>query len=462
VSQGWARWYRCSACGSEHSIDAARWRCDCGGLLDLVGGTRGFPLEQVRTRSTGLWRWAEALPFDPSGPYPPAVAMGEGRVPVLDVRLGDRDVVATLEYASPTLSFKDRGAAVLVAAAARAGADRLVADSSGNAGTAISAYAARAGLPCEVYVSSRASPAKLAQIRAHGADLRLVDGDREAVAATAVTAVEHHGGFYASHVWNPLFHEGTKTWAFDVVLHLGEAPDAVVLPVGNGTLLLGAARGFAELLAAGVIDRLPRLVAVQAEACAPIARAFAAGYEGVPRVHDEGTVAEGIAIGAPHVAPSAWPRCGRPAGRWSPWATTRWWRRGRSWQPRDSSSSRPPRPPPPPSACPACGTTPGSWSCRCAGRASRAREPPGVPHVAPARSLGPVTMTSRAATPKSNDPCWCGSGQKFKRCHKTSTDRIRPGRVGPMRTVPDGIERPPYAETGRSTAATRTWSSRRR
>lgn len=299
MSDPWERWYRCSACRAEHAIDASRWRCDCGGLLDLEGGTRAFPLAEVGARTTGLWRWAEALPFDPAGPYPPAVAMGEGRVPVLDARLGDRDVVVTLEYASPTLSFKDRGAAVLVAAAARVGAERLVADSSGNAGTAIAAYAARAGLACEVYVSSRVSPAKLAQIRAHGADLRTVDGDREAVAAAAVAAVEREGGFYASHVWNPLFHEGTKTWAFDVVLHLGAAPDVVVVPVGNGTLLLGAARGFSELLEAGVIDRVPRLVAVQAAACAPIARAFAAGYEGVPRVVDEGTVAEGIAIGAP-------------------------------------------------------------------------------------------------------------------------------------------------------------------
>lgn len=295
----WQRSYSCRACGADHEPDVSRWRCECGGVLDLVGGQPTFSLDAARSARHGLWRWASALPFAPDAAEPLQVTMGEGSAPLVTAPLGDCPVVATMEFASPTLSFKDRGAAVLVATALRLGARRLVADSSGNAGTAFAAYAARAGLPCDVFVPAAASPSKLAQARAHGAHVHAVDGDRAEVADRAVAHVEGSGAFYASHVWNPFFHEGTKTWAFDVVLALGRSPDVVVLPVGNGTLLLGAARGFQELLEAGVVDRVPRIVAVQAAACAPIADAFAAGAEEVTAVTDRGTVAEGIAIAAP-------------------------------------------------------------------------------------------------------------------------------------------------------------------
>jgi threonine synthase len=225
--------------------------------------------------------------------------MGEGHVPVVTVTLGARAVTATVEFASPTLSFKDRGAVVLVAAARALGAGQLVADSSGNAGTAIAAYAARARLPCEVFVAAATSPAKLAQMRAHGAAVRTVDGSREDVAAAAIERVEASGAFYASHVWNPFFVEGTKAWAAEVVEAVGAVPDVVVVPVGNGTLLLGADRGFRELLSAGTTERVPRIVAVQAEGCAPIAAAFCSGAATVEPVTPAGTIAEGIAIAAP-------------------------------------------------------------------------------------------------------------------------------------------------------------------
>jgi threonine synthase len=226
--------------------------------------------------------------------------MGEGGTPVVGVNLSGRTVTAKLELASPTLSFKDRGAVLVVASAVAAGASRVVADSSGNAGTAIAAYAARAGLPCEVYVSDAASPSKLAQMQAHGAEVKLVPGTREDVAAAAIDAVERTGAFYASHVWNPWFFEGTKAYVHELHAQLGGTlPDVLVLPVGNGTLLLGAWRGLCELRDAGRLDFVPHLVGVQAAACAPIAAAFAAGASAVAAVANKGTVAEGIAIAAP-------------------------------------------------------------------------------------------------------------------------------------------------------------------
>lgn len=185
---------------------------------------------------------------------------------------------AKLDFLMPTLSFKDRGAVMLAELARRLSPERVVADSSGNAGTAVAAYCARAGLPCTVYVPEGTSPKKTEQIRAHGARLVTVPGGREATASAARAAADTPGTFYASHVFNPFFLHGTKTYVYEIWEDLGGTlPDAIAVPVGNGTLLLGAALATSELLAHGLIDRLPALIAVQAEAVSPLAAAFRAG-----------------------------------------------------------------------------------------------------------------------------------------------------------------------------------------
>jgi threonine synthase len=225
--------------------------------------------------------------------------MNEGQTPMLDAGPDLPGMHFKLEFVSPTGSFKDRGAVVLVAAAVHRGAKRLVADSSGNAGSAIAAYAARAGLPCTVFVPQATSAGKRRQIEAYGASLERVPGDRSATMEWANAAVESTGSTYASHVYDPYFFQGTKTFAFEVWEQLGRVPDAMLLPVGNGTLLLGAARGFAELRSAGLTDRLPALIALQSERCAPLAAAFARGLPEAVPVRAESTVAEGIAIARP-------------------------------------------------------------------------------------------------------------------------------------------------------------------
>jgi threonine synthase len=226
---------------------------------------------------------------------PPAalaqISMGEGDTPLTTLVVGGREFTAKLEFESPTGSFKDRGAAVLVAAAVDIGAAHLVADSSGNAGVAIAAYAARAGLSCEVFVAASTSQDKIDRI---DATVRLVDGSREDVAAAAIERVETTGAFYASHVWNPWFLEGTKHYVREIYHQLGgRLPGALVLPAGNGTLVLGAWRAMQEL---GVV--VP-IIGVQAAKCAPIAAAFFAEADDVTAVVDGGTVAAGIAIAAP-------------------------------------------------------------------------------------------------------------------------------------------------------------------
>ncbi|GHG86855.1 threonine synthase [Streptomyces gardneri] len=246
-----------------------------------------------------MWRYAEALP---PLPYGAEVTLGEGRTPLVPLT---ESVSAKLDFLMPTLSFKDRGAVMLAAHALRlaraGGLDRVVADSSGNAGTAVAAYGARAGLDSLVYVPEGTSPKKLEQIRAHGARVVEVPGDREATARAAREAADAPGTFYASHVYNPYFLHGTKTYVYELWEELGgRLPDTIVVPVGNGTLLLGAALALDELRRQGLTDTRPALVAVQAEAVSPLAAAFHAGADDITApAPARPTLAEGIAVPAP-------------------------------------------------------------------------------------------------------------------------------------------------------------------
>jgi threonine synthase len=193
------------------------------------------------------------------------------------------------------VSAKDRGAAVLVSWLAEHDAE----DSSGNAGAALAAYCARAEIGCDIYAPSSASPAKLAQIEIFGAKTVLIPGPR-AAAAKAVETVVAEGLVYASHAWHPMYLAGTATFAFELWEQLrGSAPDVLVLPVGGGSLLLGAYLGFRALYEAGYIARLPRLVAAQATACAPLVSALRSGSENPAIVEPVMSVASGILIASP-------------------------------------------------------------------------------------------------------------------------------------------------------------------
>ncbi|MCU0722851.1 MAG: threonine synthase [Planctomycetes bacterium] len=284
----------CEACGRRHPASEPLWRCPCGGLLDLEFEAR-FPLDAIRGRRPTLWRYREAIPVDRDEHV---VSFDEGFTPLLPLDFGGRTAWVKQDHLFPSGSFKDRGSTVLVSKARELGVRRLVEDSSGNAGASIAAYGARAGIECEIVAPASASPAKLAQIRRHGARLHAVPGPREEAAREALRLAE--ASYYASHVWNPFFVHGTKTFAYEVCEQLGwKAPDAVVVPAGNGTLLLGARLGFGDLAKAGVIRRVPRLFAVQAAACAPAFRAFSSGADEVAAVEWAPTAAEGIAVAAP-------------------------------------------------------------------------------------------------------------------------------------------------------------------
>lgn len=284
----------CPVDGTRVAAESFAWCCPvCHGPLDLDFAPTPAPLKSLAGRVNSLWRYAETLPL-----ASPSVSLGEGRTPLVELKDGIR---AKLDFLMPTLSFKDRGAVLLAELALRLRPRQVLADSSGNAGTAIAAYCARAALPCTVYVPEGVSPKKLEQIGAHGARVHVVGGDREAAARAAREAADEPEVFYASHVFNPYFLHGTKTYTHELWEDLGgRLPDVLVLPVGNGSLLLGAALAVAELYAAGLIDRRPALYAVQAAAVAPLAHAWEEGAGDLVDIAATApTFAEGIAVPRP-------------------------------------------------------------------------------------------------------------------------------------------------------------------
>jgi threonine synthase len=276
-------------------VASLAWRCDCGGVFDIDWVPPTLAMTPVQQSRTSLWRYESVLPV----PFDDRISLGEGLSPMVAAR-GLANVRLKLDFLMPTLSFKDRGAAVLATLAKRIGVRSAMVDSSGNAGTAAAAYFARAGIPCRVFVPASTSAGKLAQMRAHGAELTLVDGTRADTSAAALSAAESPGVFYASHVFHPYFLHGVKSYGYEIwEQNAHELPRTVVVPVGNGTMLLGCHLAFRELVDAGLAARMPTLVAVQAAACPPLAAAFTRRLDAVEPVDIRPTVAEGIAIAAP-------------------------------------------------------------------------------------------------------------------------------------------------------------------
>ncbi|MGD9100903.1 MAG: pyridoxal-phosphate dependent enzyme, partial [Anaerolineae bacterium] len=294
----------CPECGAQESLSPQRWRCDCGGAWEPVERA-DFDPAQIDAADFSLWRYRRVFGSVFEGPV---VRLGAGWTPLLPLVFGGREVSFKLEYMAPTASFKDRGTAVMIDLLARQGARHVIDDSSGNAGASVAAYAARAGIQAEIFVPAHASPAKQAQIAVYGAEVRPVSGPRANAKWAAWEAVGQ-GAVLASHSYHPGFVLGQQSVAWELWEQLGRRePDWYVVPVGQGLHLLGVWLGFRRLRAAGLVERLPRLVAVQPALLAPLCHAWEAGLETVPLVEPaassvaEGpalSVAEGLAIAEP-------------------------------------------------------------------------------------------------------------------------------------------------------------------
>ena len=246
---------------------------------------------------TSLWRYREALPIRADTAR---VTLGEGITPLIPLDpVGKTAHYAKLDYLCPTGSYKDRGASVLLTHFKALGVKSVVEDSSGNAGAAIAAYSARAGIRCTIYCPEATSKSKLSQIAAYGAALKLVQGNRMATTEAVKQAAEHTA--YASHNWHPFFLEGTKTLAYEIAEQLdGNVPTHVITPVGFGSIYLGLYIGFRELREASIVDRVPRLLGVQPTTCCPIYNAYINKSSIISRMPQPGTtLAEGITAELP-------------------------------------------------------------------------------------------------------------------------------------------------------------------
>lgn len=285
--------YHCNNCKRPYPDSDLPHRClHCGGIFTV---SKELNLAEDDQTQSGIWRYENSFGLSPDTEK---VSLGEGDTPLVRSDLFGKEIYFKLEYQNPTGSFKDRGSAALVSEMKSRGVVRAVDDSSGNAGASFAAYAARAGIEAKVLVPENTSGPKRAQIEAYGAEIEEAPGPRSA-AADRISEVIQEGVAYASHAFLPFGLAGLATIAYEIFDELGQAPGTVVAPAGHGSLLLGIALGFEALKAAGKIEQLPKLVAVQASACAPLWVVTNIGPSGLGAVQEGPTLAEGVRVRIP-------------------------------------------------------------------------------------------------------------------------------------------------------------------
>ena len=309
-------------CRAEFGIDERVYVCaQCGELLEVerTGGVaEAKGLRQVwrqRRMSTdvrdrsGVWRFREFLPFDDNVEV---VSLGEGNTQVYDAPRcaeygGLESLLLKHQGNNPTGSFKDTGMTVAVTQAKKLGASRVVCASTGNTAASLAAYAARAGLECAIMVpAGQVSNAKLAQALDYGAKVQEIEGNFDDC-MRAIRELSDSGDAYLVNSINPFRIEGQKTVAFELAEQLDwRVPDHLVVPGGNLGNSSAFGKGFRELIAAGLIDRQPRITVVQAEGAAPFARFYREGATGIENEEHPETLASAIKIGAPVSWKKAW------------------------------------------------------------------------------------------------------------------------------------------------------------
>jgi threonine synthase len=258
----------------------------------------------ISSRPSGLWRWAELLPV---GDDRYRLTLGEGDTPLLPAprlaaSLGLEQIYLKDEGVNPTGSFKARGMAVALSRAAELGVREVVVPTAGNAGGAMAAYAARAGLRAHVILPADAHPVYRVEAKRAGARVQTVDGLIDRAGQEAARMARDLGVFNMATLREPYRVEGKKTMGFELAEAFGwDVPEAIVFPAGGGTGLVGLAKAFDELEGLGWIGaRRPRLYAVQASGCAPVVRAMEAGAERIETWEDASTRAEGLRVPRPY------------------------------------------------------------------------------------------------------------------------------------------------------------------
>ena len=293
---------QCTACGLQHEWSRLQNLClTCGkplfAIVDLAAASRALKPESLATREKSLWRYREMLPLP--GDVKP-VSLGEGGTPLLRAENfdGDIDLWVKDESVNPTQSFKARGMSVAVSMAKHLGAIKLVVPSAGNAGGALAAYAARAGLEAHIFMPRDTPQANIIECRELGAHVTLIDGLITDCGAEIARRTPNETWFDMSTLKEPYRVEGKKTLGYELAEQCDwKLPEVILYPAGGGTGLIGMWKAFDEMQALGWIGtKRPRMFAVQASGCAPIVRAFEAGEKKAAEFSAAHTIASGLRV----------------------------------------------------------------------------------------------------------------------------------------------------------------------
>jgi threonine synthase len=260
-----------------------------------------FDPAQVDPSQPGIWRYRHAFAGIPESFA--GVSLGEGATPLVWSEAFGRQIAFKCEFLNPTGSFKDRGTSVITTFLKSRGVTAAVEDSSGNAGASFAAYAARARMKAGIYIPAAASGPKRQQIELYGAELHAIEGSRSDVTRALEQAIQPVSGMeqiaYASHAYLPVNIPGYATAAYEIFEQMGCAPSAVIVPAGQGGLLLGLYRGFNALRRAGLAASIPHIVGVQARACSPLWVLSTAGMSAFGFITEGQTLAEGVRVKSP-------------------------------------------------------------------------------------------------------------------------------------------------------------------
>jgi threonine synthase len=296
---------QCSNCHQAYPEVDVFYRCPkCGGIFDYIAGLSYDP-SRIDNRDRSIWRYRSTFGLPENAPL---VSLGEGNTPYLETTYvspqGDKySIGLKCEYLNPTGSFKDRGSATIASFLLSRGIEKVLEDSSGNAGASLAAYAARCGMQACIYTPEAASGLKRKQIEAYGAELISIPGPRSNTSQAVKNAAEEFApadrSAYASHAYLPFNLPGYATIAYELLAQMGELSGTILCPVGQGGLILGLARGLQALREVGQIHDMPVLVGVQAESCAPLWALTTYGAAGLSMVTEGDTLAEGIRIRYP-------------------------------------------------------------------------------------------------------------------------------------------------------------------
>lgn len=300
------KYLKCVKCGKTYEATADATTCECNGILDVV-----YDYDYIKTvfnkdvlknrEDRTMWRYRELLPIE-EDTIPQGLRVGASPIYSSDKVakiLGIKKLYIKDDGVNPTSSLKDRASAMAVTKAVEAGYSTIACSSTGNAASSLAGNAAAANLKTYIFVPQRAPKGKIAQLMMFGANLTAVNGSYEETFELSKKAIEKYGWYNRNAAINPYLSEGKKTVSLEIIEQLDfNAPDYVAVSVGDGCTIAGVYKGLYDMYSVGLIDKIPRLISVQASGCCPINVAAKNKTKNlIPQ--EENTYADSIAVGVP-------------------------------------------------------------------------------------------------------------------------------------------------------------------